>query len=644
MSQNKPDESSNEKVNNLPLEPVSHNDDLPELDFDKSNETVEDNNNNDSSENSEALDSDRDSVNLDEFLVESPAEASMTEALPEVPEVPESSNSADEDDTPSEDTEVELSEAPEASKMIWEGSPVDSTLPSSSSVDDSSFDGASSDTSSNDVLVIDTPMGAMTVEKVLFYYETPKFFTARNEDGTLWFSNTLDEDEDSTKLLWAKTDSEKIDSIVKGKNETREAFTKPVEEPLYVVTYFTADGEDAVSAEPIAVSELTDSMLPTAGTFLNSSEEEIEEATELATGMIPTIVVDKATDEEINNNLKSDFEKPSGDPTSEEIKEEVKSDSFSSSPAKVKKKSKTGKIVALSVIGAAILGAGGYFGLNFYNDSKDSTTVPTAVSSIAMGQEISEACKDFINADLNCTAELVPTDLADRGAFISQNLAANEKVKKNTEIVLKYSAGPATSEFPNLKNKTVEEATEELYKNNIVISEVKSVDGDGLEKDRVVDANVKAGTKVENGSEVVLNVSSGKIKLPDWKDKTREFVEADAKKIGVEVEFKTEESDKASGVVISQTPNAGEIASSSKIVVTVSKSFESKDIKVPDVIGKSAEDAQLELATAGFRQINTVTVKNSEVTETQVTQVVPGVGKTGKSEENIVIIVSEPSE
>lgn len=675
MSQKLPDESSNEKVNSLPVEPMSEHDDLPDFDFNEksANEDIAVKNEdfNVLSKNKETSDSDDEhsnEVNLDTFLIESPAEAESVEALPDLTldEPKTEDHSADnkesvksevlkDENLLSSDVEDHQEESQvEVSDMISEGSPVEETL-------ETSTDSQSqvNEFSENDVLVIETPMGSMTVDKVLVYHEMPRLFTARNDDGSLWIANNLEEEDDSTVFLWALADKDQLDRVLNNESELRSVFTNPASEPLQVVSYYTSKGEDAVSATPITVDELTDDMLPNAGVMLNFSKEEIEEKTELATGLIPVITVDQveASDSKIEEveskadsslNLDSEVKDDLGEySTSKEEKpkvEETVVNSFSSAPAGVsKKKNKTGKIVALSVIGAAILGAAGYFGLNLYNDSKDTTTVPSAIGSIAMGQEVSEACKDFVNADLNCSAELVPTDIADRGAFISQNLTTGEKVKKNTDIVLKYSAGPAKSEFPNLKNKTVEEATQELYKNNIVISEVKTVDGEGLEKDRVVDSSIKAGAKVDNGSEVVLSVSSGKVKLPDWKDKTREFVEADAKKIGVEVEFKTEESDKPSGIVISQTPGAGEIASSSKIVVTVSKTFESKDIKVPDVIGKTAEEAQLELATSGFRQINTVTVKNSEVTETQVTQVVPGVGKTGKSEENIVIIVSEPS-
>lgn len=275
--------------------------------------------------------------------------------------------------------------------------------------------------------------------------------------------------------------------------------------------------------------------------------------------------------------------------------------------------------------------------------SGSSPKVPEAMNPALAGSDNTAICKKFVEASLGCGVEWVPNATEKRGALLTQSVAAGSNVDKNTSVVLTYSSGPATSEMPNLKNKTVDEAEAALYEMNVTVSEIKEVPGADIPKGNVISSNVAAGTKVENGSSVILSVSNGKAGVPNWSDKTKEFVETDAKKLGLEVNFVYEESEKASDLVLSQTPAAGEVSSEDKVKVVLSKSFASKDIKVPDVIGKAAVSAQAELAAAGFRHIKTVTVTNSEVTSTQVTQVVPGVGQIGKSEENLVIIVSSPS-
>lgn len=269
--------------------------------------------------------------------------------------------------------------------------------------------------------------------------------------------------------------------------------------------------------------------------------------------------------------------------------------------------------------------------------------VPNAAATVGMTDDDEAICAEFVDESLDCHVEWKINEDKPRGALISQSLPADEKVEKNSHIDLVYSNGPSESSMPELKGLTLEEAEAALYSANVTIEEVSEVAGAPGSEGKIVTSSVAAEAPVKNGESVVLQVSNGKAIIPDWTNQTKEYVEAEAEKLGIAVTFKTEESEKASDLVISQTPIAGETAGTEPVEVVVSKAFESREIKIPDVVGKSAEDAQSELATAGFRQIKTVVVQNSEVTSTQVTQVVPGVGQTGKSEENIVIIVSEPN-
>lgn len=294
----------------------------------------------------------------------------------------------------------------------------------------------------------------------------------------------------------------------------------------------------------------------------------------------------------------------------------------------------------LGVIGASVLAIGA---VTAFALSSSDPRVPSALVTASAGSDNVAICENFVQSTLECEVEWIPNATEKRGALLTQSVAAGSRVDKNTQVILTYSSGPATSEMPNLKNKTIAEAEAALYEMNVSVSEIKEIPGAEIPKGNVISSSVPAGTKVENGSNVVLSVSNGKAGVPNWSDKTKEFVETDAKKLGLEVEFVYEESEKASDLVLSQTPAAGEVSNADKVKVVLAKSFASKDIKVPDVIGKSAVSAQAELAAAGFRHIKTVTVTNSEVTSTQVTQVVPGVGQIGKSEENLVIIVSNPS-
>lgn len=308
------------------------------------------------------------------------------------------------------------------------------------------------------------------------------------------------------------------------------------------------------------------------------------------------------------------------------------------STAKPAKKRRTGLIVGAAAIIVALGAGGGYYAY----DSSQNTSVPEALAFINSDDDDNKVCEEFNKKELDCKIDWAADEHVERGALMKQSVASGEKIKKDSEVVLTYSNGPASSEFPNLRNVPLDEAKETLYKLGVNITEVNQVESDGLDKDNVVKASVPAGKRVNNGDSVSLSVSNGTVKLPDWKDKSKDYVKASAEKIGVKVKFVEEESDKTSGIVISQSPKAGETSNVKEVTVTISKSFEAKQVPVPNVINKAQDDAETELAKAGFRHIRTVKVKNNDVNETKVTQTVPLPGEKASTEDSIMIVVSEP--
>lgn len=320
-------------------------------------------------------------------------------------------------------------------------------------------------------------------------------------------------------------------------------------------------------------------------------------------------------------------------------------------PSEPKKNRRLYGWIAVSAVALLALGGGGFALLNNYNEGQHTAefeanlvSVPKAVQFATATSTSDDLCKPFVAASLSCDVKYSNDANVERGAFLSQSVKESDRVDRGSKVVLTYSNGPATSEFPNLTNVDLDEAKNKLYAIGVDVESVKEVDGKGIAANKVVSTSIKPESKVKFGDSVVLSVSNGSVKLPDWTGKTKDYVQADAAKLGLIVDFAEEKSDEAPGLVLSQSPAPGNISSEDKVTVTVAKAFEVEQIKVPDVIGKSITEAQSELASAGFRKINTILVSNNEVTKEQITQVVPGVGATAKSDENIVLVASKPIE
>ena len=310
---------------------------------------------------------------------------------------------------------------------------------------------------------------------------------------------------------------------------------------------------------------------------------------------------------------------------------------------KAEKHAKAVRTVSTIAAGALLLGAagaGGYWGLNKYRNS--ISHVPTATAKIRVTDNSLDPCQDFKSKGLKCKVSWKVANGTKRGDLISQSIKAGTDVRKGSGISLTYSNGPEKATMPNVVGMDLDDAKQAIYEVGVDVSEVTIIEKPGVSENTVTSSSIEAGAEVANGNGVNLEVANGKVGIPNWTGKTKDFVETDAKKHGIKVKFIEEDSNQPPGSVLSQSPKPTESASTNEVQVTVAKAPSASDVSIPDVVGKSAQDAQSALATAGFRKISTVKVSNCAVTSPQVTQTIPAAGATAKSDTDITVIVSEP--
>lgn len=305
------------------------------------------------------------------------------------------------------------------------------------------------------------------------------------------------------------------------------------------------------------------------------------------------------------------------------------------------------KMKAAGYTGVVVLSVGalaGLFAFGWHQYKSTVSTVPAAVSKISASSKDNslDPCQKFKQAGLECKTSWKIKDGTKRGDLISQSVKASQQVKRGSGVNLIYSDGPSETTFPEVVGMSLDDAKQALFEAGVDIEAINVVESPGTAENTVTKSSISAGAKVANGNPVTLEVANGKVSVPDWSGKTKDFVEADAKKKGVKVKFIEEDSKKTPGTVLSQTPKAGESASSTEVVVTVAKTADTKELTVPDVVGKSVENAQSELAATGFQKISTVKVANCAVSSSQVTQVVPAAGSKTANTTDITIIVSDP--
>ncbi|MGF6375452.1 serine/threonine protein kinase [Clostridiales Family XIII bacterium PM5-7] len=181
--------------------------------------------------------------------------------------------------------------------------------------------------------------------------------------------------------------------------------------------------------------------------------------------------------------------------------------------------------------------------------------------------------------------------------------------------------GKGDVEVPDLTNKTYEQAEIELTKLKLNIERDEDAPSAEVEKGKIASQDPLAGEMVKEGTTVTVVVSSGKTEgvvptlvgqMYTSRAEIDEYLSTWNYKLGDVAE---EHSDQAKGTIISQNPDRGEQAEEGTTIdIVVSKGPEEKNSIMPNLVGKTYEEAKKLLEDAGL------TVAKPEYQESETTE------------------------
>lgn len=208
-----------------------------------------------------------------------------------------------------------------------------------------------------------------------------------------------------------------------------------------------------------------------------------------------------------------------------------------------------------------------------------------------------------------------------------------------------FSVGPKTVPVPNVKGKSVDEARSILSKSKVKMQITKKVNDDKVPAGHIISQDPEWGQKVEEGStvKVVVSKGAGKITVPDVVGKTEAQATYLLAKENLELgEVSREYSNAPEDEVIAQEPEAGsKVKKGATINITVSKG--EAGVKVPDVVGKNAQEAGTILGQAGLKMSQSEE-KSSSVSKGQIIRQSPSGGTSVKKGSTVDVVVSSGPE
>ena len=208
------------------------------------------------------------------------------------------------------------------------------------------------------------------------------------------------------------------------------------------------------------------------------------------------------------------------------------------------------------------------------------------------------------------------SDKYDKDQIMAQEPKAGEMVSKGTVLYVDVSLGkePENKTMENLVGIDQQSAKEFLVKQGIAEAKILVREKDSPEqaKGKVVRTDPAEGGALDENTTVTLHVSSGMMTMPNVEGMTRDQAEKTLSENGFNnVEIKEVDSEKESGTVTKQSLRANSRQDRSQTVTLEVSSGVNKK-KVPNVIGRTQDEAKTMLAQAGFNYVEINLVDDSD--------------------------------
>ncbi|MEV8352788.1 Stk1 family PASTA domain-containing Ser/Thr kinase [Streptomyces niveus] len=250
----------------------------------------------------------------------------------------------------------------------------------------------------------------------------------------------------------------------------------------------------------------------------------------------------------------------------------------------------------LTIVVAALLVLGVGIGV-WYINSGQFTRVPSL-----LGQTEQVAKKRLTDAGLDAKVGHDFSNTFERGTVMRTDPEPRSRIRGNGSVTLVISRGPEIVRVPDLTGKSLADAKDALKKVGLAPGVITRSFDEETAQGGIIRSQPKAGTELRPDAGVALVVSKGRpVHMPDVTGQSEEEATASLEDAGLDVKIAAERvnSPEEEGSVAEQSAKEGSrLARGDTVTLTISKG--PRMIAVPDVTGKSIDDARAELRDAGF--------------------------------------------
>lgn len=252
-----------------------------------------------------------------------------------------------------------------------------------------------------------------------------------------------------------------------------------------------------------------------------------------------------------------------------------------------------------------VLTAGGYW---VYASGRQEVTIPD-VSNLSQ----TAAIEKLTNAGLNVrnTTKEVSSDEVKKGNVVRTDPQIGTEVKKNSRVTLYISTGKDTVNMQDYTDQTVADAKKALIALGFVEANITSTEeySDEVDSGKIISQTPATDDKVvPSEAKIAFVVSKGKepVTIPNLVGMTSSLAVQSLADIGItSPDITYQYSDQDKGDVIAQSPDSGQQAIPGKTTVTLVVSSGVEKLTVPDLTGKTKDEATKALSDLGLTMTTT---------------------------------------
>ncbi|WP_318241886.1 Stk1 family PASTA domain-containing Ser/Thr kinase [Arthrobacter pullicola] len=227
------------------------------------------------------------------------------------------------------------------------------------------------------------------------------------------------------------------------------------------------------------------------------------------------------------------------------------------------------------------------------------SNTPAAAASARLGEE-----------GLRYTTNEVYDEVVAAGLAIGTDPNAPQQVRRFQTVTLLVSKGPELFTVPNVIQRTVESAEEELTKAGLAPGSVTEEFDETVPAGRVIAQLPAADAELRRGTPVDLTVSKGPapVQVPSVVGQAEDEAVKSLEDAGLTASVaptRVNSADVPKGAVVTQAPVSGLLERGAAVTLTISDG--PRIIQVPSYVGKQADTARKELEELGFKvQVNEI--------------------------------------